>query len=188
MRTRTRSDWVTDLEDRHDLESAVGRALEHHSTVGRVRWHTNRVDRCDFTVTVTGRPVEVELKAKRQRYVGWHAPGVAERDLFILDELALRRIVASGPFTQLLIRDVPADRWVIFGVPDLVLAPKIRVDRLIHRNRPVKKGKVLLDLTDGHQVPDRGPGDAVEALVDQIVATRRDWNQVEPWPTPQKAS
>lgn len=188
MRERRPSDWTTDLSDRHALEEQVRAALANHHTIRLLRTNTNRFDRSDYEVaTHDVAQCAIELKAKWQRYRGWttHRPDVDERDLFILDELAMRRLIEHGPFGQLLIYDHPAHRWVIFGVVDLILAPKARVARPLRARRATTKGKVLLDLGDGHQAG-RQLDPALDVLTSLIDDTRRRWAQVEPWPTPTK--
>ena len=187
MRPRVARDWVTDLAGRRDLETRFGTALSHAPGVSLVEDNTTGFDELDYTVTVRGIGVAgVELKAKWQHYSsGWarRCPQVAERDLFILDELALRKIIATGRHGYLAIYDHPSTRWLIFGTTDLVLAPKTRVARPLQGNRPTTKGKVLIGLTDGHHAGTT-TATAIEALTAIMSATERRWSQVEPWPTP----
>jgi hypothetical protein len=103
--------------------------------------------------------------------------------LFILDELALRTIVAAGRHSYLVVYDEPGRLWRIFGTTDLVLAPKVRVARPLHGWRPTTKGKVLVDLRDGHH-GGHSLAEVVEVLAAMIPLTERRWAQVEPWPDP----
>ncbi len=190
MRERRRADWVTDLAGRHKLESQVAHALEASGNVWLLVNQTDRFDRLDYTVATHRVPVaSVELKAKWQPYRGWaqHRPDVDQVDLFILDELSLRRIVAAGTHTHLLIYDHPACRWVLYGVADLILAPKARVSRRLSGRRTLEKGKVLLDLNDGHHAGS-DLGAAVELLATFVNDIDRRWAQIEPWPLPQNGA
>ncbi len=187
MRPRIPSDWATDLAGRRHLESRFGQGLQQHRRLRVVADDTDRYDTPDYLIDVSGvGRASVELKAKWQSYrSGWtrHRPDIAEPELFILDELALRKIVAAGRHSYLVVHDHPTNRWRIFGTTDLVLAPKVRVARRLEGRRPTTKGKVLIDLRDGHHGGDSLAG-AVEALAMMIPQTERRWTQVEPWPNP----
>src|SRR4051794_8434894 len=108
MRERRPSDWRVDLARRHPLESRVETALDDHPALTRLGSRTASLDRLDFAVLGPGeRLCELELKAKHQPYRSWAdlRPGVAERDLFILDELALRKVIDAGRYAFLLVND-----------------------------------------------------------------------------------
>ena len=186
MRERRPGDWVTDLTGRHGLEQQVADELRTHRNIELLEINTTSFDRLDFTIgTKAVFPVEVELKAKWQPYQRWwhqHRLDVDESDLFILDELALRRVVAGGPTSQLLIHDHPSGRWVLFSVADLLLAPKARVSRPLRGRRETTKGKILISLGDG-QAAGTTIGEAVSYLAPAILDTHRRWSQVEPWPS-----
>lgn len=187
MRPRVRSDWAMDLAGRRDLETRFGEALRGHPSVRGVRDNTAAFDELDYTIDLAGIGLaSVELKAKWQHYSqGWtrHRPDLAEADLFILDELALRKIIATGRHGYVAIYDHPSTRWRIYGVADLVLASKTRIARPLHGNRPTTKGKILLDLRDGHDAGHTSQ-EAVLVLAGVIATTERQWSRVEPWPTP----
>ncbi|MCP4957704.1 MAG: hypothetical protein GY925_00390 [Actinomycetia bacterium] len=187
MRDRRPSDWIADLTGRHELEQQVAGEFEANPAVRLLETNTNRYDRLDYSVATTSvTAAGVELKAKWQPYRGWghHRPDVDQADLFILDELALRRIVTDGTNSHLLIYDHPMRRWVIFGVADLILAPKARIARQLQGRRPTTKGKVLIDLRDGLQAGQDLPT-VITRLGAAINDTDRRWPQVEPWPAPQ---
>src|SRR4051812_35880200 len=108
MRPRVPGDWRIDLARRHLVEGQVEDALDSHPELTRLSSSTSAFDRLDFQVLGPGeRLCELELKAKHQRYQGWARPGVSERDLFILDELALRKILDAGRHGFLLVHDQP---------------------------------------------------------------------------------
>ena len=128
MRERQSSDWVIDLNGRHGIEAQVEHALSIHPTLTLLKASTTSFDRLDFQVLSAGEQlVQVELKAKRQPLSkGWRdlRPEVRPEDLFVLDELALRKIVDAGRYAFLLVRDVPTARWVLWTVGDLLVASR----------------------------------------------------------------
>jgi hypothetical protein len=187
MRPRVAGDWKVDLARRHVVEGQVEDALDTHQLLTRLGSSTSSLDRLDFQVLGPGdRLCELELKAKHQRYNGWSRPGVAERDLFILDELALRKIIDGGRHAFLLVFDAPNRRWVLWGVMDLVLATKTRIARPLATGAGKVKGKVLLDLGESpshhsHLV------EALDAMAANIRMIDEHWSSIEPWPSHQLA-
>lgn len=186
MRDRRPADWAEDLAARHEIESEVERALRSRHDLDVELVSTRSFDRLDFQVCgPEGQVLQIELKAKRQPLSAqWCAlrPDVDPRDLFVLDELALRKIVDGGRRTFLLVRDLPAGRWVLWSAGDLVVASRVRHARVLHKSaRPVVKGKLLFDLGEtGVQAADLG------AVLDELVRTTRRlealWHDVSPWP------
>ncbi len=151
MRERRPSDWKVDLAQRHPIEAQVARALDEHPELVRLSSSTASLDRLDYQLLGPGeRLCELELKTKRQPYRGWAhlRPELAETDLFILDELALRRVVDAGRYPFLLVRDVPGRRWALWSTAELVLATKMRVSRKLATSGTFK-GKLLIDLGGG---------------------------------------
>lgn len=189
MRDRRPGDWRTDLVGRHALEDEVGRALAEHPLLSLEQDRTDSVSSLDYLVRAPGdRRVEVELKAKLQRYVGWGAyrRDVDERDLFILDELALRHIVDAGRYAFLVVRDAPSDRWCVWNTGDLVLTSKVRVARRLATGRGRVKGKVLISMTE-QSVVVPSLADAVAAIAADVLQIDRRWNDIAPWPAPRDA-
>jgi hypothetical protein len=185
MRERRPGDWRVDLARRHPLEGRVEDALDAHPALTRLASHTSSLDRLDFAVLAPGeRLCQLELKAKHQPYRAWGdlRAATAEQDLFILDELALRKVVAAGPYAALLVRDDPGDRWVLWTTMDLVLADKVRVNRRLATGLDRIKAKVLLDLTDSphHHTTLTA---ALSALAVAMRMIDRHWNGIGPWPT-----
>ena len=186
MRERRRSDWVVDLDGRHDTETAVERALEAQPELQLVRSSTSAFDRLDFQLLGPGdRFLELEVKAKYQPLsAGWRSmrPDVDPSNLFVLDELALRKILDGGRYAFLLVRDVPCSRWVLWSAGDLVVASRVRCTRRLEKGPvPKMKGKLLLDLSEaGFSSP------SLSATVDTVAASvaRLDswWADISPWP------
>ena len=183
MRDRRPEDWRNDLQGRHGLEETVAAALAAHQQFRLVGRSTDAYDRLDYQLLGPGgRRLKVELKAKHQRYVGWShlRPEVAEADLFILDELALRHLVDAGRYGFLLVRDVPAGRWVLWSLAELVVCTKARVTRQLATPGKVK-GKVLLDLSEA-AVTVPSLGEALDRLVSLVTEIDRRWGDIAPWP------
>lgn len=184
MRDRRPADWRTDLRGRHGLEDLVAAAVASHPVLRLVGRSTDAYDQLDYElVGPGGRRLQLELKAKHQPYVGWRdlRPEVAEGDLFILDELALRRLVDAGRYGFLLVRDVPGDRWVLWSLAELVIGSKVRVSRNLATPGRVK-GKVLLDLSEA-AVAATSLGAALDRLADCVARIERQWGDIAPWPT-----
>lgn len=184
MRDRRREDWKTDLRGRHGLEDMVAAALAAHDGLTLRGRSTASYDQLDYQLTGPGgRQLQLELKAKHQGYVGWGdlRPEVAEADLFILDELALRHLVDAGRYGFLLIRDVPSARWVLWTLAELIVCSKVRVTRGLAT--PGKtKGKVLVDLSEA-AVAVSSLGDALDLLVEDVARIDHQWGDIAPWPT-----
>ena len=184
---RIRSDWVTDLEGRRELEAAVECALREHPRLHLDSVSTQAFDRLDFQLTsLGGRPLELELKAKAQPLgLYWRRlrPDVPARDLFVLDELAMRRIVEVGRHAFLLVRDVPASRWILWSTGDLLVASSVRASRELRKTeQSTLKGKLVLDFSEACFAA----SDLVECLDSMVRMANRInglWLGVAPWPT-----
>jgi hypothetical protein len=81
--------------------------------------------------------------------------------VFILDELALRRVVDAGRYAFLLVRDLPGERWALWSTAELVLAAKVRVSRRLAATTVTDKGKVLIDLGGAAAITPEPAGGAV---------------------------
>lgn len=91
-----------------------------------------------------------DAKEKQRPYNPRNWPtAIPEPHLFILDDLAARKVLLHAPNAGILVRDTPQKRYVFFTVVDLFLMPKQRVNRPIRRNQADKKGKWLIDLRCG---------------------------------------
>jgi hypothetical protein len=92
-----------------------------------------------------------DVKEKRQPYTqgNWPDSGIPEPHLFILDDLAARKILAYSPNSGLVVRDNMSGRYVFFSVVDLFLMPKKRVNREIRKQIQGMKGKWMIDLRNG---------------------------------------
>ncbi|MDM8549242.1 hypothetical protein QUF72_04155 [Desulfobacterales bacterium HSG2] len=92
-----------------------------------------------------------DVKEKRQRYATRNWPTeIPEEHLFIIDDLAARKILAYAPNSGLVVRDNIRRKYFFFSVVDLYLMPKQRVNREIRKNVRSVKGKWMTDLRNGH--------------------------------------
>lgn len=186
MRERRSSDWVVDLNGRHGIEAQVENAITAHRTLSLLRSSTTAFDRLDFQLLGPGeRLVELEVKAKMQPLSqGWRdlRPDVDPGDLFVLDELALRKIVDAGRYGFLLVRDIPRARWHLWSNGDLVVASRTRHTRVINKGpTPRMKGKLLFDLSEaGFTSVELSP--ALDALAAMVTRLESLWADVAPWP------
>lgn len=92
-----------------------------------------------------------DAKEKRQHYNlhNWHEVNIPEPYLFIIDDLAARKILAFAPNSGLVVRDNLNQDYYFFSVVDLYLMPKKRVNRVIKKQVTALKGKWLIDLRNG---------------------------------------
>ena len=187
MRERLPSDWVTDLSERQAVEGEVEAALVDFPALELVHVATDSMHQLDFVTVGPGeRVAPIELKAKLQPYRGWNdlVPGVEPANVFILDELALRKIVEAGRYAFLLVWDAPVGRWCVWSSLDLVLATKVRVARpLVTRTgrTGVVKAKVTLDLDEAaHTCTDLFA--AFDAITEDLEACDVGWTSIGPWP------
>lgn len=95
----------------------------------------------------------IDVKEKLQPLgVRWHLlPGVDEVDLFVIDELSVRRAAEHFPHAYFLIRDVPGgDRIFLARVDEVFCAERARVNRVGKTNH--MKGKWILSLRNFRQL------------------------------------
>ena len=140
---RTAQQRTSDLAASKSFEAEVKGYLGEH-VVDR----TEANDALDFWVP----GLFVEVKEKRQPLTTrWTdlAPWIPERDLFILDELSVRRACNHWPEAYFLIRDAVCNRLFVGSVVDLVSIDRVRVNR-------VGKGKWLIDLKHLDQIEELG--------------------------------
>ena len=114
--------------------------------------HSGSVTQLDFGFgeRAAKRYFAFDAKEKLQSYNlrNWQT-AIPEAHLFILDDLACRKVLLYAPNAGLLVRDTPQQRYLFFTVVDLFLMPKTRVNRPIHRTQLELKGKWLIDLRNG---------------------------------------
>lgn len=184
MRERRPGDWVADLSGRHELEHRMATALAAHPALVLLKRATTSMTELDYAIAGAGdRLAQVELKAKHQAYRGWgqFRPELAEKDLFILDELSLRKIIEAGRYAYLVVADLPGGRWCVWSALDLVLASKVRTVRALATPSRQEKAKVLLDLRES-AVGVADEHKAVDEIARMLEACDAHWAAIGPWP------
>lgn len=151
---RTSAQKLNDFHDARKFEEEVGEHLPEYKLAD-----LTHNDRLDFWVP----GFYVEVKEKKQRLTPrWHLlPGVPERDLFVMDELTVRRALRHFPEAYFLIRDVPENRLFIASITDFVVVERVR------RNRG-GKGKWIVNLQNFHRLA--GLDDITEYVMADLVA------------------
>ncbi len=99
-----------------------------------------------------GRRFHFDVKEKRQalNMQNWPVSTIPQEHLFILDDLAARKVLAYAPQSGLVLRDNLRQSYHLLTVVDLFLMPKQRVNRPIENEVQAMKGKWLLDLRSSY--------------------------------------
>jgi hypothetical protein len=187
MRERRSADWDADLEGRHRVERQVKEAVDAHPRLRVIGDWTASFDRLDFQLSCPGgQPLELEVKAKNQPLSAtWRAvrPDVDPRDLFVLDELAMRKLVDAGRRMFMIVRDAPRCCWFLWSAGDLAVASRVRHSRRLQKGtNPMVKGKLLLNLAEaGFRSPDLA--EVIDTMAATAVHIERRWHDISPWPT-----
>lgn len=152
--TRQPVHWEADTAGRHAFERRVRRALSSDAEFALLD-STDSFDEIDFELGCRGRRLFLEVKQKKQRYRdAWvNIGGISESSLFILDELAARKLVLRSPRAYLLVNDQLTEKYFVLGALELITMPKTRVNRSIKDEVATFKGKWLIDLRDAAQSP-----------------------------------
>ena len=141
--TRTRAQKQNDFHEAREYEEYFGERL---GVVNHSRFNSTT----ELDIWVPG--YMIEIKEKKQKYTSrWHLlDDVPEENLFIIDELTIRRAMQWWPGVFFALRDK-----VYPSGPRLFLAPiweLLSVERkLVDRD---KKGKWIIDTTSFRQVHD----------------------------------
>ena len=121
----------------------------------------------------------VEVKEKNQNYTQrWHlVDGIPERNLFVIDELTVRRACTKYPHVCFLLKDnVGGDEPRLYIVPiwELIAVERVRRDRN-------GKGKWILNLDNFTRLADEAdiPAFAILALVKQLWLTSECQTRLE---------
>ncbi|MBD3287540.1 hypothetical protein GF337_01940 [candidate division KSB1 bacterium] len=92
---------------------------------------------------------DAKEKCEPYQIKNWRQAKIPEKHLFILDDLAARKILIFAPNSGLVVRDNIHKSYHLFTIVDLFLMPKLRVNRQINRQVQTLKGKWLIDLRHG---------------------------------------
>lgn len=94
-----------------------------------------------------------DAKEKSQKFSmrNWSEATIAQEDLFIIDDLAVRKLLFHAPRSFCLVKDSSAEpsMYYIYSIVDLMCIPKTRVRRPIERSVKAFKGKWPISLRDG---------------------------------------
>jgi hypothetical protein len=151
-----------DFNGSKEWEAQVATHLPAHTIV-----RTDSTSELDFYLPA----LYVEAKEKRQKLnKRWHLLNdVEEPDLFVLDELSLRKALVHAPYSYFLLHDVPGGgRMFLASAVEVAVADRVR------RNR-VGKGKLILDLRSFRQI------EGLEALMPTVTedVTEQNWKRSE---------
>jgi hypothetical protein len=96
--------------------------------------------------------IHFDVKEKTQAFSlkNWSEATAPQADLFIMDDLAARKLLRCAPLSFCIIRDSsnPPVMYYVYSVVDLMCVPKKRVRRPIARSVKTFKGKWMLNLRD----------------------------------------
>lgn len=112
--------------------------------------------------------IHIDAKEKLQPISreNWSNTAVPVESLFILDDLAVRKLLLTGPDSFILVKDSSRSThsYHVFSIVDLLCMPKQRCKRPIHRTVEAFKGKWLVDLRDAACFDMLG--DALDYIID----------------------
>ena len=123
--------------------------------------HSESYKELDFVIYFSEAIFHLDVKEKIQKYQTANWPKIMpECEMFILDDLSVRKCLAYAPNSGILIRDNLSSRYYFFSVVDLALMPRTRVNRQINKNQHGQKGKWVINLRNG-----KGFGSSEDAIV-----------------------
>jgi hypothetical protein len=112
--------------------------------------HSESYKELDFVINFSGAIFHLDVKEKIQKYQMDNWPKIMpESEMFILDDLSVRKCLAYAPNSGILIRDNLKNGYYFFSVVDLALMPRTRVNRQINKNQQGQKGKWIINLRNG---------------------------------------
>jgi hypothetical protein len=104
----------------------------------------------DFALPDAGIFFDVKEKLQPFSKAHWPSAAKAQEHLFIIDDLAVRKMLLHAPKSFCLIKDssLAPPVYYLYSIVDLLCIPKVRARRPIERNVKAYKGKWLVDLRD----------------------------------------
>ncbi len=114
-----------------------------------------------------------DAKEKRQKYRTDNWPtNLEEKYFFIFDDLACRKALAYAPDSAFLVRDSSREvSYYLFTIVDILLMPKTRVNRTIHKENKKFKGKWLIDLRNGQKATEL---EELFEMIDEYLANKKE--------------
>lgn len=110
----------------------------------------------------------LDVKEKRQTLSArWHLLGdVPEEDLFVIDELSVRKAAEHFPHAYFLLRCRPTGRMFLARIDEMFCAERVRRDRVSSAGH--RKGKWIIDMTQFRQLVDPAVELKQMILADQV--------------------
>ena len=111
---------------------------------------TSSLSALDFHLTRHDIHIDVKEKLQRFSMKNWRESSIPQEHFFIIDDLAVRKLLFRAPNSFSLIRDSsvsPAMHYV-YSIVDFLCIPKKRCRRTISRTSSTAKGKWLVDFRD----------------------------------------
>ncbi len=123
-----------------------------------------------------GLNIALDAKEKTQPFAmkNWSNIPIQQENLFIIDDLAARKLLLHAPLSFVLIKDSSAEpvMYHVYSIVDLLCIPKRRINRPIERSVKALKGKWLLDLRDAAAF------DELPEAMEYIVRYKRKFSRI----------
>ena len=101
---------------------------------------------------LTRRDIYIDAKEKCQQFTmsNWREARMPQENLFIIDDLAVRKLLLHAPNSFVIIRNSSIDppMHYVYSIVDFLCMPKKRCRRTISKTITTVKGKWLIDLRD----------------------------------------
>lgn len=141
---------INDFKDSQTYEAQVAEHLPRNKVD-----NTKSPDRLDWWVP----GYYLDLKTKTQPLnKRWHLIDAPHEDIFVLDELALRKMMLHFPGAFFHLWDIPGDRHFLAPAWELAVCERKRIMR-------DKRAKVLVDMTQFHPAEKEGIHDLATSLL-----------------------
>ena len=101
----------------------------------------------DFVLGLDHHRVSIDVKEKKQHYKNHWTGEIPEESLFIIDDLAARKVFMDSPYSAIIVFDYVTSKYHLFTALDMFMMPKIRVNRTFVGR---VKGKWLVDLNNSY--------------------------------------
>lgn len=128
----------------HDVKAYLSASGEHFADY--TASHTSP----DFHLTRRNIYVEVKEKCQKFSMRNWKEAPMPQEHLFIIDDLAVRKLLLHAPGSFSIIRDssISPPMYYVYSIVDFLCMPKRRCRRTITKSITAVKGKWLVDLRD----------------------------------------
>lgn len=136
-----------------NFENEVEEQLNQLSDVEIIENNTASYDDIDFVLMLNDNKVFVDAKEKKTRYRrGWvEYSNIEEENLFILDELGIKKLFPHFPYFFVVIKDCNFGKYFLYNAFDLLCMERVRLNRKIIRRVEQLKGKWLISYKWGKE-------------------------------------